>query len=260
MFTERADGETRAAPRVHDQRERNQGGSFARSVSALLERTEYRRCESGEDLEAIYRLRYKAFRNHGSVVDDPSEQTFDALDDTPNSYRFGVFIDGELVSTVRLHHITAKEPYGPVMRVFSDVLEPRLVNGETYINPSQFTADPAITSGFRLLPYLTLRLAVIANTHFDSTSCVCLIRNDHAAFYKRIFGSIQVGAPRPYPPFTVPVMLFESNCAINMAPTVRRYPFFRSTAGERRLLFDPSAGGEPAPLTILPTAKYPMAA
>ncbi|TIU61115.1 MAG: hypothetical protein E5W25_29540, partial [Mesorhizobium sp.] len=33
--------------------------SFARNVSAMLERTEYRRCDKGEDLEDIYRLRYK---------------------------------------------------------------------------------------------------------------------------------------------------------------------------------------------------------
>ena len=38
---------------------------FARNVLDVLERIEYRRCESGEDLEAVYRLRYKAFHTHG---------------------------------------------------------------------------------------------------------------------------------------------------------------------------------------------------
>ena len=237
-----------------------QGAAFPRSVSALLERTEYRRCESGEDLEAIYRLRYKAYKAYGLVGEAENERICDAMDDTPNSYRFGVFIDGELVSTVRLHHITAAEPWGPVMRVYSDMLEPRLAAGETFVNPGQFTADPSVAGSFRLLPYLTLRLAVIANTYFDSTSCVCLIRDEHVAFYKRIFGSAQVGLARPYPPFTVPVMLYESNCEENMAKTVARYPFFRSTFAERRLLFQRPDAGELTPLTVLPTAKYRVAA
>ncbi|TIY07756.1 MAG: hypothetical protein E5V18_08880, partial [Mesorhizobium sp.] len=38
--------------------------SFARNVSAMLERTEYRRCDKGEDLEDIYRLRYKSYRSN----------------------------------------------------------------------------------------------------------------------------------------------------------------------------------------------------
>ena len=33
----------------------------------LLEHIEYRFCDSGEDLEAIYRLRYKSYRTHGLV-------------------------------------------------------------------------------------------------------------------------------------------------------------------------------------------------
>ena len=43
--------------------------SFASKVDALLERTEYRRCDKGEDLEDIYRLRYKAYRSNDMVPD-----------------------------------------------------------------------------------------------------------------------------------------------------------------------------------------------
>ena len=207
--------------------------SFSRSVLALLDHVEYRRCESGEDIEAIYRLRYDAYRRNGFLEESASQMMTDELDDAPNCYRFGVFIDRELVSTVRIHHITQAQPFGPIMSVFGDVLRPRLA-----------------------LPYRTLRLAVIANTYFNSTNCVCVIREEHTAFYLRIFGSRQVGQPRPYPPFTVPVMLYDSECALNMERTLRRFPFFRSTAFERRMLFAKAPRGELAPLTILPTAKY----
>ena len=30
----------------------------------------------------------------------------------PNCYRFGIFIDGQLVSTLRIHHVSAEDPFG----------------------------------------------------------------------------------------------------------------------------------------------------
>lgn len=179
------------------------GSAFADNVATLLERVEYRRCEKGEDLEAIYRLRYKAYRNHGTVPQSAERVTTDLFDDTPNCYRFGVWIDNELVSTVRLHHLTHEQPYSSVMDIFGDIISPRLERGETFINPTMFAADPYFATIYRALPYVTLRLAVVANSHFDTTSCICVIRDDHTAFYKRVFGAVQVGEPRPHPSFTV---------------------------------------------------------
>lgn len=241
----------------------NEGGelsSFSQNVLALMERVEYRRCESGEDIEAIYRLRYKAYRQNGFLAENASQMMSDDLDDAPNCYRFGVFIDNELVSTVRIHHITKEQPYGPIMSVFGDILTPRLERGESFVNPTLFAANPDKGVAHRALPYLTLRLAVIANTFFNSTNCVCVIRQEHTGFYQRIFGSVQVGEPRSYPPFTVPVMCYDSDCSINMQRTLQRFPFFRSTASERRMLFAKAPQGELSPLTILPTAKYQRAA
>lgn len=231
--------------------------AFSRSVLDLLERIEYRRCESGEDLEAVYRLRYRAFHSHGLLDTILDGKLVDHLDETPNCYSFGVFMDGELVSTVRLHHLTKEIPAAPIMTVFGDRLMPRLAAGDTFIDPSRLAIEPELSStANRALPYVTLRLAVMANEYFDTTSCVSMIRAEHTSFYNRIFGSVQVGAPRIYPPFTMPIYLYESRCDENMQPTLLRFPFFRSTAGERRMMFAKPAMGDLAPLTILPTAKY----
>lgn len=230
--------------------------SFARNIMDLLDRIEYRRCDTGEDLEAVFRLRYAAFHAHGLLDTIVEQKLVDRLDETPNCYCFGVFMEGELVSTVRLHHLTRDIPEAPTMTVFGDRLLPRLARSETFIDPSRLAVDPKLTPAMRGLPYVTLRLAVIANTFFDATACISMIREEHTAFYNRIFGSVQVGEPRLYPPFTMPIYFYESNCARNMAPTLERFPFFRSTAMERRMLFARAPRGELAPLTILPTAKY----
>lgn len=230
--------------------------SFSRNVSALLERVEYRRCESGEDLEAIYRLRYKAYRQNGFIPESSSRMTSDALDDTPNCYRFGVFVDDALVCTLRIHHLTPGEPYGPAMKTFGDVLGPRLQRGESFINPTLLAAESDFISLHRALPYVTLRLGLLASIRFDATACIGVIREEHTAFYRRTFGAVQLGTPREYPPFTVPVMLYDANCEANREWILRRFPFFRSTPVERRMLFETPGRGELAPLTILPTAKY----
>lgn len=225
-------------------------------MQALLERTEYRRCDSGEDLEQIYRLRYKAYKMHDFIPESADQLVKDELDEAPNCYKFGVFIDGELASTVRIHHMTREEPFGPIMRTFGDVLRPRLARGESFINPTMFAGEPHYRSTIRALPYLTLRLGLVASVHFDATSCVGVIRDEHTAFYRRVFGAVQVGEPRAYPPISVPLMLYDANCEANREGILKRFPFFKSSPVEQRLLFSHPKRGELLPLTILPTAKY----
>lgn len=230
--------------------------AFDRSVASLLERIEYRRCNSGEDMEDIYRLRYKAYRAHGLVDEIASMSMRDDLDEAPNCYRFGVYLDDELISTVRLHHVTHAEPYSPSMTVFGDLLKPRLARGQSFIDPGRLAVDPDIGSSIRVMPYITLRLAVVANSFFDTTSTICMIREEHQAFYKRIFNSEQVATPRPYASVNVMAILYESNCEKNLESIYERFPFFRASSLEQRLLFARPRRGEPAPLTILPTRRY----
>ncbi|WP_246226150.1 N-acyl amino acid synthase FeeM domain-containing protein [Chelativorans xinjiangense] len=228
---------------------------------AVLDEVEYRRNEGGEDLEAIYRLRYKSFRRHGLLLSESAdERMVDELDEAPNCYKFGVFMNNHLVSTIRLHHLTKEMPYAPSMTVFSDILQPRLERGESFIDPSRLSIDPDLTTSFRVLPYITLRLAFIGVIHFNTSGCISMIREEHTAFYARSFDSISLCEPRLYPPFTMPIFLYETRTDVSMQLSLERFPFFASTASERRMLFDQPKRGELAPLTILPTAKYLKAA
>ncbi|MCR4264930.1 hypothetical protein [Nitratireductor sp. ZSWI3] len=233
---------------------------FVDSVMALLERTEYRRCDTGEDREAIYNLRYRSYRAHGFVPESERQITKDDLDDLPNCYNFGVYIDGQLVSTVRLHQIDRENPLGPVTKGFGDVMTPLIERGESCINPSMLAADPELAREYRTLPYITLRLVIVAYEYFRSTYCACLIRQEHTAFYSRIFGARQMSPERVYPPISVPLMLFGGVCAKEFGPIVERFPFFLSNRAEQRLLFERPASGEAASLTVLPTAKYLLSA
>ena len=60
------------------------------------------------------------------------------------------------------------------------------VRGETFVDPSRLAAEPEMAATHRGLPYVTVRLAVAASLHFNVTSCLSTIREEHRAFYQRV--------------------------------------------------------------------------
>jgi hypothetical protein len=231
--------------------------AFARNVLALLERTEYRRCDKGEELEDIYRLRYDAYKLSDLVPENPDQIVHDDYDDLPNCHRFGVYVDGRLVSTLRLHEVTRDTPWSPSMSVYGDLLMPRLEAGERFIDPSRFAADTEWSRIHPQIPYVTLRLAGMACFHFQAPYCICMIREDHAAFYKRVYKSRPIGEARPYEGvINCSALLYQADVLAIQEETFARFPFFWSSKMEQRLMFGPVTQGELGPLTILPTAKY----
>jgi hypothetical protein len=75
---------------------------FTDRISGLLARIEYRRADSVEDREAIFRLRYDAYLREGAISPDPSERFADRYDDAVNSYLFGLYVDDKLASSMSL--------------------------------------------------------------------------------------------------------------------------------------------------------------
>jgi hypothetical protein len=225
---------------------------FAGTLMDILDRVEYSRVSTGEIDHPIYRLRYEAYRREESVPFNDAGIVVDDLDHAPNAMSFGVYIDGQLVSSVRLHHLSSEQRRSPSMSVYPDVLGPLVDRGETFIDPSRFTADYEASLAYPVLPFLTLRIAVMASVHFDADCCLALVRPEHTAFYRRVFGSEEMCGVREYPGLTFPVKLFGAYVEAKLPTTLRRYPFFGSTEEERDNLFSPGRGNLAA---IAPTAR-----
>lgn len=213
------------------------GSRFAGTLMDIMDRVEYSRVRDDATEHPVYRLRYEAYRREESVAFNEQGIVTDDLDGRPNGMTFGVHIDGELVSSIRLHHVSARYPFGPSMKSCADVLEPLLARGETFIDPSRFTADYEASLAYPALPFLTLRIAVMAAVHFRADACLALVRPEHTAFYRRVFGSEQMSDSRIYPGLTFPVQLYGAYVDTKLPATLRRYPFFMSTEEERQKLF-----------------------
>ncbi len=211
--------------------------SLSDRVLSLMERVDFRRADSAEDREAIFRLRYAAYLREGAIPANPSERFADSLDDSINAWIFGVYVDGELASSIRLHVATRQHPELPALNVFSDILLPDIEHGKVVIDPTRFVADRAASRRFPELCYVTTRLAWLACEFFDASLLLATVRAEHQAFYRRVFGHRLICEPRHYPSLTKPISLMALDFAMARERVVQRHPFFRSTYFERRMLF-----------------------
>ncbi len=212
--------------------------SFSDRIFDALERVDYRRVESAEDREAIYRMRYDAYLREGAIAPDFSKRLADRFEELENTWTFGVYIDGLLASSFRLHVAQAGSTDTPAMEVFPEILKSEIEAGKTIVDPSRFVADWAVARRYPELPYLTVRLGYMAAEYFETDLVLATVRTEHQAFYKRVFGHREVCPPRSYLTLTKPLSLMTLDYPAARERILRRHPFFRSTLFERRMLFE----------------------
>lgn len=210
---------------------------FSDRVAWLLDRIDCRIAETDAERDAIYKLRYQAYMREGAIAPEPSLRFCDPYDETDNVWIFGLYIDDRLASSIRIHVASAERPDFPGLHVFPDILEPELRAGKVLVDPTRFVTDPHMSRHYPGLPHVTLRLCWLAAEHFDAEHFLVAIRAEHQAFYRRVFNHRPICPPRPYPLLTKPICLMTVDYRAAAGQVLDRYPFFRSTYFERRMLF-----------------------
>ena len=205
--------------------------------SALLDRVEYRLVETAEERDRISSLRYRAYLSGRLIPPSDTQRVYDPFDDAPNAWTFGIYIDDELCSSVRIHILTPEWRMSHATDLFGDVLHPRLDRGEIFVDPSRLSADPEKAGRFPELPYLTVRLGYMACEYFNADTGLALVRAEHQAFYRRVFMHEVIAEPRSFPGFLPKVALLASDFRTRREQVLARFPIMRSSAFERRMLF-----------------------
>lgn len=212
--------------------------SFSDRIAQLLDRIDCRPADSAEDREAIFRLRYEAYLREGAIAANFVNTFSDPYDETDNAWLFGLYLDGELASALRLHVATADNRDSPSHKVFADLLEPELDAGKVILDPTRFVTNRYHSRLCPGLTYATVRLAWLAAEHFEADHFLVAVRAEHQAFYRRTFNHRLICEPRPYPLLAKPISLMTVHYPSVADQVHQRYPFFRSTFFERRMLFD----------------------
>ncbi|QWG14061.1 hypothetical protein KMZ29_04995 [Bradyrhizobium sediminis] len=205
-----------------------------------LEHVDYRLAETPEEKDRIYRLRYRAYLREGAILPSETMRVTDRYDDLPNNWTFGIYIHGELYSSIRISVLTSEWRGSPSSEMFADLLHPELDRGKVIIDPTRFVADPEKAKAFPELPYVTVRLGWIACGHFNADIGLANVRPEHRAFYKKVFLQQPWGEPRLFPGLLKPVGLMAADYRSIREKVFQRFPYMRSSAFERRMLFQRS--------------------
>ena len=213
--------------------------AFGRN-SDLLDQVDYRLAETPEEKDEIYRLRYRAYLREGAIQPTSDQRVIDQFEDAPNAWTFGVYFQGELYSSIRVSVLTSEWRMSPSVELFGDVLHPKLDQGLVFIDSTRFVADFEKARNFPELPYVTVRLGSMAGVHFNADFGLAIVRAEHQAFYRRLFLQETWCEPRLYPGLVKPVGLMAAHLPTVRERVLARYPFLRSTAFERRMLFERS--------------------
>jgi len=211
---------------------------FPDRIAKLLAKVDYRRADSVEEREAIGRLRYEAYLREGAICANSSGTFSDPYDETDNAYLFGLHVDGQLASSLRLHVASKEQPDTPSLEVFPDVLRPLIDAGKILVDSTRFVADERLSRLYKGLPYVTLRLCMLAAEYFGADHLLAAVRVEHQAFYRRAFNHRVICEPRPYPQLAKPICLMTVHFPTAADRLYRRYPFFRSSPLERQRLFN----------------------
>jgi hypothetical protein len=211
--------------------------SFASRVERLLDRVTYKRIEGPADLDPILHLRYLAYLKEGAIARSREERLVDAFDGLGNVHNFGIYIDGELASAVRIHILRSTSDNSPAAETFRDELLPFLKAGEVIIDPNRFVAHPSLARLYPELPFITIRPAYLASAHFNADKVTMTCRAEHQAFYVRHIYARPVCPPRPYPLLSKPISLMFVDFARDYQRILDRNPSWRSSENERRAMF-----------------------
>ncbi len=241
------------SPLVHHAKPEN---TFSDSVSRLLDRMDVRLAQSSEDREAISRLRYQAYLREGAISPNSTGTFADPYDEIGKVFLFGLYLDGELASSVRIHVGCKEYPDFPSLHVFPEALQPLIDEGKVIIDTTRFVADEAMSRIHRGLPYATLRVSWLAGNYFATDYSLAAVRAEHQAFYRRMFHHQLICEPRPYPHLAKPICLMWIHYPAVADDVQRRYPFFRSTLFERRMLFEGSDPGAEQKALVANISSY----
>jgi N-acyl-L-homoserine lactone synthetase len=217
---------------------KHSSNSFSASISRLLDKIDCRRADSAEEREAIFRLRYDAYMREDAIVANSTKKFSDSFDESENAYIFGLYIQGELASSLRLHVASKEHPEFPSLEVFPEYLYPELEAGKILIDTTRLVVDEKLSRLHRGLPYATVRVCMLAGEYFGADDMLAAVRAEHQAFYRRAFNHQVVCKPRPYPELTKPICLMTLDLPSAAEGLRQRYPFFHSTVAERRKLFE----------------------
>ncbi len=216
---------------------------FNERVLSLIRSLDQREPKTDAEKDEIYRLRFVAYQQAKMVTPDIPMIFKDQYDDAANGKTLGIYLEGALAASIRVHVASKACPVAPALKVYGDLLRPMLNAGKIIVDPTRHVVKLHHAGMLPKLPYVTVRLAWTACEHYGADFVLATIPSHHKTFYRRIFGGGIETEARSYPGIAVPVVLLAWNYRQIKTEVNARYPFLKSGERERVSIF--GGGSDP---------------
>jgi hypothetical protein len=207
-------------------------------LSASSQRLTCKVAKSYGERDAIFKLRYQSYLRAQVISQNPFRRYIEAADHASNAYLIGLYLDGKLVSSLRVQVGSSITPNIASLELFPQLVGPLLGSNNTLVEMNCVTTDTGISGPYIWLPYLTLRPWILAAEHFNADYIVAIIRPQYRPFYQRVLGC-ELHADLRQPPHRLgSVALATLDFVTSAKRLYENLPFLRSTPFERQRLFE----------------------
>ena len=213
---------------------------FSDRVLKFMERVEHRVATTDCERREAFRLRYEAYARNALMAPEPDRRLFDRYDNSENAWITMTFVDGELAGSLRVNVGVGVDADLPSLRVYPDVVTPRLKAGQVVVEYTRLAAKLSVSIAHPELAYVIMRPGYMAAEYFDADLAIATPRLEHMAFYKHVFGAVQWCEPREYPGLTAKFGCMGAEFRLARKNVEARFPFYKSAPIEREALFGPS--------------------
>ncbi len=192
---------------------------------------------SVSDKTALYRLRYRAFRDAGWIDEDPSEEFADRFDELPSTYAVAAFHDGSCIGSLRLAFggsgyspdtMPCEGPFKTEVRAVDVSRRFRMVEF------SRMAVEPSLTNrSFRTTLYASLvRAGVIVSTAAEADIALIAVHRRISPFYQAMCGFKVAGKSDSYAGIAEPTHFLALRFSELQARRHRSNAFFAFSTDE----------------------------
>jgi hypothetical protein len=218
----------------------------------FLDDVSYRLMVTENDLDQVFRMRHDAYKAANHIMGNETGIWTDEADTCPSASLVGVYVDGDLAASVRLHRLTNLDAQSTAVAVFPGELQEKFEQGFTCSDTNRLSCDIGFLKKFKALPLATIRVTGLHAFHFGCSYALAAVRNQHEPFYKRVLGAKRCneGDGVLFQGTTMVLNLLAASMDDMRYRCYTSQQYFLSTKEERSALFDGVPGQE-----ILPTAR-----
>ena len=118
---------------------------FSDRVLKFMERVEHRVATTDCERKEVFRLRYEAYARNALMAPEPDRRLFDRYDNSENAWITMTFVDGELAGSLRVNVGVGVDADLPSLRVYPDVVRPRLKAGQIVVEYTRLAAKLSVS-------------------------------------------------------------------------------------------------------------------